>query len=173
MLLSLLALEFCVVLICVFAPNFFASNNHCHKPLLKEEKDLGDHYDRQMEQCEVIQIKPNEAFANKNKMKERYDEARLKLMEATIEIIKQNDKGMTARELADESGMDIHVIVGIMQSLIKQGLVVAKKEEQKVEYVRLNCDKNTNMNNKIISKYVINRYFITSSAISTKTHFSK
>jgi predicted ArsR family transcriptional regulator len=93
-------------------------------------------------------------------MRMRYDEAKHELVEATIEAIEQSREGMTARELAGEADVPTCAVMGTMQSLTRRGLVRARRERQRIEYVKLNADGTINMNDRIARTYVANRYSI-------------
>lgn len=101
-----------------------------------------------------------EALIERNNARTRYDEAKLELVEATIEAIEQSREGVTARELADEAEAPTCAIIGTLYSLTRRGLVKARKVMQTVEYVKLNRDGTVNMNHRIARFYKANSYSI-------------
>ena len=101
-----------------------------------------------------------DALVARNELRARYDEAKHKLMEATLEAVEQSGNGLTAREIAGEADVPTCAVMGTVQSAMRRGLMTARREKQTVEYVKLNRDGTVNMNDRIARNYMANRYSI-------------
>lgn len=102
----------------------------------------------------------SDALVDRDEKKMAFELAKHELLEAVMETVENAPDGIFARELAAEGEVPTCVVMGAIQSAMRQGMLDRHISKQTLTYVRLRDDGSIDLNDRIVRIYEANKYTI-------------
>ena len=102
----------------------------------------------------------SDALVDRNEKRMALELAKHELLEAVMETIEDTPDGKFAREIAAEGEVPTRVVMGVIQSAMRHGMLDRHDGRQTLTYVRLRDDGSVDLNDRVVRVYEANKYTI-------------